>query len=394
MALGSAVGGITGSLIGGLGGLAGQSAANKQASRDRARFRKGIRQGEARTEREVYDVLNSPEYQAARQFALGTFGIDVGAAGGPGGGVSFGGQTYESAPTGEALQGTRQKAANTLARQLARGYAAQQRQESGLSLTGQPIGQFQNQLDALVRGDAGRVGRRDERTIAGIAPYLQRATQLSAAERQIVNRQFARRAGVSLDEGLRYLSPAIAEADAGEPVAAAAHAAPGGVPGFGLNSPLARDFVTGIGQAQTSRGLYSSQAAASAEASGLAALNFQKQQELLPFLLGLSTFGSDYARGARQANISEAVQRVSGGAAVYGSANPFANMPVIAAAAQGVIAGAGAGAAIGANAQAAQAQQPVYGGPPPASQFGYNPYAQNFNQGGLSVSGVGGFSSF
>lgn len=411
MAVSSLVGGLAGGLTGTLSGAIGGAAANKQAARDRRRVRKGIREGEARTEREVYDVLNSPEYLAARQFALGTFGIDIGAQGA--GGTTFGGQTYTTAPTGEALIGPRRQAANSLARQLARAYNAQERLQAGGTLAGVPYDQFEAGQDSPIAGGEQGLQLRDQRILAGVDPLLARAGQLSPEEQRLVNKQFARRAGVTLEQGLHRLGPGATEYDlngdavpaTGGPVSfdpgsttnvqtAGAAAAPGVVPGFGVDSPLARDFVRGIQQAQTSRGLYSSQAGAAAEASGLAAFNFQQQKELLPFLMGLSTFGSDYARGARQSNISEAVQRVTGGVAMYGAANPFGNQPVIAAAAAGGLAGAGGGAAVGATlgggqtvAPAAQAPssvgavQALYGPGGPFAGPGYQSYLDQSSYG-------------
>lgn len=350
MALGGAgIGTIAGGIVGGVSGLAGSAAMNRQNARNRRSFRRAVRAGRARTEKEVWDVLNSPEYQAVRQFALGTFGIDVGQLG-PGGGISFGGRTYGGAPTGFALEGKAKKQAGYLGRDLGNVLQAQQQLESGLDMRGRPLSDAQKaKLERQVaQGEnlykAFQAGTEDfqQGVITRLGKKGFTEAQAAAAFGGVTQT-----AGGPVPTG----GPVSVETGGMENIQTSGAVAPGygGVEGFGLTSPLARDFVKGIGQAQTSRGLYSSHAAAAAEASGLAAFNFEQQKQLLPFLLGLSTFGSDYARGARQANIAEQVQLTSGGTAMYGAVNPFGNQPVIAGGAQGALAGAGAGAAIGAT---------------------------------------------
>lgn len=75
----------------------------------------------------------------------------------------------------------------------------------------------------------------------------------------------------------------------------------------------------------------------------MAAFRFQQQKEMLPFLLNLSTFGSDVFHRLESANIGREVQRSTGGLGVYGQQNAAA-APV-----GGVLSGALGGALQGAG---------------------------------------------
>lgn len=88
--------------------------------------------------------------------------------------------------------------------------------------------------------------------------------------------------------------------------------------------PLTRQFTKSLMQAQTARGLYSSHAAASAEASGLAALRAQMQAQMLPQLLGLAQAPSTIAKNLEPANLARNVFMSTGGGAAYGVPNPAA----------------------------------------------------------------------
>ncbi len=330
MAIGGILGGAgIGALLGSVGGTVQGVMQAKQAKRDRRNFRKGMDQGIARTNRQVFDILQGPEYQAARSFALGTFGINQ-PMGGAGGDLSFGGQTFEERPTGFALSGHVRKGARFVGKKLGIALNAQQQLDTGLDLRGRALSAgMRARLQAQVDAAPGALSQFDTQS----AEFRQMA--LTSLGEQGYGRDALSR--------FRPQTGGPVEVEGGQAQA-------GNVPGFGLNSPLAQDFAKALQQASSVRGAFFGNAPAAGEAGALAAFNFQQQRELLPFLLGLNTYGEDQFSRFSQQNIAQAVQRRSGGAAVYGAANPFGDFnPQV----QGISAGTagfGAGAAIGAQA--------------------------------------------
>lgn len=106
--------------------------------------------------------------------------------------------------------------------------------------------------------------------------------------------------------------------------------APGGAPDV-----LSQEFARGLRQAQSSRGLFTSEVGAGAEASGLAAFRARLQTELLPQLLGLGMLPSELESRFGQANI------LTQQGALAGTGSPFLG------ALKGFTTGFGGGAALG-----------------------------------------------
>jgi hypothetical protein len=201
---------------------------------------------------------------------------------------------------------------------------------------------------------------------------------LSPGARAKAEQQFARYTGQTLDQGMQVFLPKT-QSSTGEPAiagggplstngntgfglpgtasstleggaAAAQPGAPQYAPGFGFDSPLARDFRTGLGQAQTLRGLYQSNVGAGAEASGLAAFNFQQQQAMLPALLGLSQLPNQIYGSILDPTRNAEILRRSGGAQGYGVTPGNAPVSVIGPTIGSAFAGFGAGQAAGGGA--------------------------------------------
>lgn len=338
MALGAVGGGglTTGAVTGIIGGIGGAIAAAEQkrmAARERRRFRSGMERGERQTKAGVFDILQSPEFQAARNFALGTFGIAPGGAGAGGYAAAFGGQRYEDRPTLAPLRSGLKRQAKQLGSQLGKALTASQQLESGTSFSGKAFG-------ARARAHLESMGSQENvRRLLGT---------LDASP----NAEFKRTALTALEsfgflpEHLSRFRPEVAEQTlegGGGP--------PGseiGVPGFGLNSPLARDFSKALRQSQASRGILNSEPGAYAEAAGLAAFNFQQQRELLPFLTGLASQPEQLYQQFRQGNVAAGVQRATGGGAVYGT--PYAaggHVGVLSQSIAAGLAGFGGGGGIG-----------------------------------------------
>jgi hypothetical protein len=136
--------------------------------------------------------------------------------------------------------------------------------------------------------------------------------------------------------------------DMGAYGAAAAETGQGGNP----LDVLTGTFLKGIQSAQASRGIFSSQAAASAEASGLAAYKTNLQMNLLPTLMGLGEAPQLLKAKYEDANMQREIYSKSGGQAVYGGINPAAFGGSIAASTLqgtlgGLLGGMGAGAQVG-----------------------------------------------
>lgn len=122
---------------------------------------------------------------------------------------------------------------------------------------------------------------------------------------------------------------------------------------------LSQEFSKGLQQTQAARGLFSSQAAAAAEASGLAGLRAQLQIQMLPQLFELAQAPVAYAQQYQPMNLQKEVFRSTGGAAAYGQATPLAAPVSVASyAAAGAMQGFAQGAGIGLSAyQLSQTQQ-------------------------------------
>jgi hypothetical protein len=109
-------------------------------------------------------------------------------------------------------------------------------------------------------------------------------------------------------------------------------------------NPLAANFQKSIQQAQASRGLFASNAAAAAEASGLSSFIFQQQQANLGNLQNLATLDiGGFAQGLEAHNIQTQTALFTGGGNVGG---PGAGVQAL----QGGLSGLFAGASMGLNA--------------------------------------------
>lgn len=339
MAVGSAVGSVVGSLFGTLGGMIAGIEEKHLAARERRRVRRGIDQGTARSEAETYDILNSPEFQAVRNFALGTFGMS------PGAGTTFGGETFGERPSPYALSGRARKEATYAGKLLGRSL---NKSMEGGDIAGRYAGKRVT-LDELkgIYEKFNKPQQRQAKALLGTYGFQES------------------------DLGLPQMAP---------PSTAAATADNTFGPGFGLDSPLARDFRSAIQNAQTIRGIYQGGAPVAAEASGLAAFNFQQQKELLPFLLGLSQAPSQIFNASRQGNIGAAVARATGGSSYYGAPSQ-ATQPVaiIGRAVESGFGGGAAGYAIGSGFDSQGGGGGGYG-----AQLGNTQSLASYGQGGYS----------
>src|SRR5678816_3435256 len=184
MAIGSIVGGLSGSIA----GIAAGAEEKTLAARSRRNWRKGYNRGEAQAQREVYDIMNSPEFAAARSFLYGTFGIQNGQGAGGEGGTTFGGHTFTGQPTGVALEGRAKKQANFLGKEFASIYNAKAELDAGVKFSGGEItDKYRKKLEA-------KVATADQRIAA--------LNALNPTSRMSVENMFSRYAGVTLDQGL------------------------------------------------------------------------------------------------------------------------------------------------------------------------------------------------
>lgn len=335
MAGGAALGGgIIGAVLGTVGGAIEAYQQRAEQSSLRRRFREGVRKGTAATEKEVYDVLNSPEFQTVRSFSLGTFGVaNPGNAAGAGGPTSFAGKDFLAAPTGRATSKGDRRNAIGLAKTLDEYLTAQSALSSGVDRSGRPLtDSARASYEQLVRSDTAR------NAVLAIDSLDAGGQNAFAAEFGKTGRNI---------KDYTQLSGALL----GRPTAAAQTLDNGG--GI-VETPLTRAFRSQIAQTQVQRGIYDSQAAAAAEASGLAAYQYEQQQRMLPFLLQQSTFGNDIYHKYESANIGREVQKATGGVGVYGAANPFVGAPsVVGNAFNAGVSGAFSGAALGVQLQSA-----------------------------------------
>lgn len=304
------IGGI-GAGIGGLGGALGSYFSSRGADRQAKRLRKSIRtgtfMGEQDIARQVGTAISTPEYLAATKFIRGFFGM----GGDP------------RADLYSTLVGTFGPGATQAA--------------------GTEFDRLKNQA-AIEQGLfganylAGRFGV-GEKTID---PYISRLSQLgSLGEKQSFLEQLGSRAD---SKQYQFLKQLAAEGKKLSPESQAIlgagqraeeyqsqanlYGALGNAFGEGTASPemdaLSQQFVKQIQQAQMSRGLFTGQAGAAAEAGGLAAYKTGIQMQMLPLLLQLAESPLRMANQYGPAAFTQNVFGNTGGMAAYGQANPAA----------------------------------------------------------------------
>jgi hypothetical protein len=112
---------------------------------------------------------------------------------------------------------------------------------------------------------------------------------------------------------------------------------------------LSLDFVKSLRAAQSARGLEPSMAAGAAEAAGLSSFRAQMQAQLLPQLMQLAEGPASLRAKYEAGHLGRNVFRMTGGAAMYGQANPeLAFTPnTFSHAVQGAVSGFSAGSGIG-----------------------------------------------
>lgn len=140
--------------------------------------------------------------------------------------------------------------------------------------------------------------------------------------------------------------------------------------GTSANAPdtLTADFVKGLRAAQTSRGLFESQAAGAGEAAGLASFRANLQAQLLPQLFGLAEGPTRLRSTYEPGFIQSGILSRTGGQSSFG---PSAGVG----AATGGLAGLFSGAALGTDYSGFQAQQDpemLYAQAPLAGYGGFN----------------------
>lgn len=351
MAGGLVVGGILGAVVGGVGSAIEARQRRKDAARFRRRFRRGIESGTARTQKQVFDILQSPEFRVAREFTLGTFGVQAPGGAALGSPTSFGGFDFFAPPSGTPISGQDAAIANNLSGQFDKVLTAQRQLRAGVDQNGRPLTDARrSQLEGVADPD-----RVDNLTRAVSTLDTNQLNAFASGLNQ---------AGVDIGEFNNLRAASLGRQ--GEPQVSGGvtlDGAGGTQGGAGLigqtETPLTADFRKRIQQAQSSRGIFSSQAAASAEASGLAAFEFEQRRQSIPQLLQLATFGDTAFQQFEASNINREVQRTTGGFGAFGAANPaaaFGPSPG-AAALTGAVSGAFSGAQAGASIQGFQREQ-------------------------------------
>lgn len=327
-----------GAVVGAVGGAIQEAQSRAEASRLRRRTRKGIEQGRAITAKETYEILNSKEYKIANQFALNTYGYEgTNNAASLGNAVSIGGQDYFAAPTGTPFAA--QDRTNQLAGQFAEVISARNQLQSGVGPNGNPLSA--QQIAALeAKGGNDRIDQ-----------LMSHAGSLDSNQKNAFARVLGTQ-GVDMGQFQELRGDYLGRN--GQPQGDPLDGGTGADLGV-IETPLTNHFRTQIGVAQNSRGIYSSQASAAAEASGLAAYQYEQQQQMLPTLERQARFGSDTYHAYEGANLTREVQNTTGGVGVYGAANPFTATP--GGAVQGGIAGGMAGASLGVNIATLGVQQ-------------------------------------
>lgn len=329
-------GGLLGSVVGTVGGIVQGIQQRAEQSSLKRRFRKGVNLGEARTEKETYDILQSPEYQIARSFALGTYGQEapstVASLDNP---INIAGKTFFAPPTGNVAFKPDKQLGQSLARQLDQVLGAQRQLAAGVDNNGRPLSE----------AEVGRL----RMTVESGKGVVDAVGTLDSGQLNQFGNQLGRY-GLTTNDFQKFRASQLG----GLPQTATATMGPQ----TGIETPLSRSFKSNLSQSMVSRGIYDSQAAAAAEASGLSAFEYEQQQRMLPTLLGLSSYGSDVYHRYESANIGRETQKATGGVGVYGAANPFfgAQSPAVAGI-QGGLAGLFSGGSLGLNLQNAFQQQ-------------------------------------
>jgi hypothetical protein len=354
---GPLVGGTIGAGVGAIGGLISGFAQRAAANDLRKQIRGGILGGQADTARQVAGIVGSREYLTGSNFIRGIFGIQ-------------GDARSDLARQLEGIYGpdmfgtgVKQYDQNTAAFNKAfygESFGAQ-------ALTDRRLSDAQAALEAVQREGLNGATSNQVNSIFGIGGkelkgWGQEGTMQALQQRIATLTQQSQQMGARADE--------IKRAGIG----------PLQGPGGAENAPmdvLSQEFSSRIQQAQMSRGLYSSQAGAAAEASGMAAFKANMQMQLLPQLMKLASAPQDYANSLELQNLGKRVQFASGGQAVYGQANAgAADVNPWAMAAQGAAAGFSGGAGVGLSAQqymqSRPQQQPDYGTPLQPSPMQYS----------------------
>jgi len=353
--IGAAAGGVIGagaSLISGIG-------AGSAASKQRRRVRRGINAGQNTTSRQVGAIMNSPEIQAMQDFLYGLYGINPNS---PSGAQGLGSaQTLEGRSVVDTDASTTGKTMKSLGKQGMRSVMdatkklseydrAKRLAESGVELS--PAEQAR--VDAsLASAESGELVKLLE--------------GMSGIEQNWVARKLQDREGIGADD-FNQLYSGIREA-AGLPQKeqqqGGANFANALDPSI---NPMAGNFQKSIQQAQASRGLFASNVAAGAEASGMSAFIFGQQQANLGNLQNLATLDvGGFAQQLGQYNIQNQVALSTGG---QGTPGPNVAGQV----AEGALAGIMGGAKIG--LQMAQTAGTLFGSGAQADQG--NPL-KNFN---------------
>jgi hypothetical protein len=331
------IGGAIGAGVGAIGGAVGGYLSGAQQERDARRLRKAIRtgvmSGQMETARQVGTTMSTPEYLAATQFARGMYGIQgdpradlystlQGIFGpGPTAGVGFNWEKIQN----RGVLSTQDFTTNFLQGRFGLGepgaagaFGVGRPQTLGATsgLVDQRMGQLQDRIDRILW--QGKYSRQGEPT-RDLEKW-----RLSTNEQALLGNYQK-----EYNAGLQAQSTYDQAANLFE-----------GRPG-GPADVLSQDFAKQIQTAQAARGLYSSQAGAAAEASGLAAHRTQLQMQMLPMLLQLAENPLRMSQTYGTANLQTGVFANTGGQAVYGQVNPatFGGAGAMAGALSGGIAG-------------------------------------------------------
>lgn len=348
--------GLVGGLLGGGANFLGSFQQNRQAADLRYKIRGGIGGGQADTLRQISAMLASENYGAGANYIRSFFGLG----------------DYKK-DMGKTLMGIYGPQFG----QGAKGYDPAMAQFN-MAMFGSEFGDWQgaNQLNtlkdlksrlqnamdvgtgagdmAMVRSLQGMYGRKMD--AAGYMAQLDKAIGAKEARsKEMENRGQAYGAA----EGKNQFAGDQGPRDYG----------------LGAGNPLAEQYVKNLEKSQRARGLYSGQAAASAEASGLAAFNTQMQMQMLPALMGMSTQPLEMALGAEQQNMNTAILRSTGGKAGFGPSSATFGTNPFSAAAAGFI---GGGGLAGAQNVANQAFANLGGGYVPGGSP-YSPMSQAYS---------------
>jgi hypothetical protein len=317
---------------GALSGVLGKSG----SSRQRRRVRTGINVGQQQTGRQIGALMNSPEIQAMQDFLYGLYGIDPNAPSGQRGLGSA--QTLQGVSVvdpDQPSQGVKFKslgkagarAVQSTVSQIAEYDRARRLQESGVELSPAEQARVDQAMAGAESGD-----------------LVKSLEGMSGLEQNFVARFLQEREGIGAQD-FNQIFGQLRETAGLEPQVATDRAGADFSKALDPNiNPLAANFQKSIQQAQASRGLFASNAAAAAEASGLSSFIFQQQQANLGNLQNLATLDiGGFAQGLEAHNIQTQTALFTGGGSVAG---PGAGVQAL----QGGLSGLFAGASMGLNA--------------------------------------------